>query len=258
LQHPRGKQANDLKENYETQLDVKSMDYHLNQYRTQKASTLLFAEFIRDYVKDNQKIIDLGTGAGAALSYLASVYKNTTFLGIDLEDSLIEHANQNRLTDSDDGSVRFETGDVFNLKEFESISPEGVISLQALSWLSDYKQPMEQVYEVLKPKWIAVTSLFYEGWISAKTVITEHKREKTTFYNTICLPEFEKHANDFKYKLKKVERFDINIDLPKPIDSDFMGTYTKTVSSESRNERLQISGPLLMNWYSVSLVRVSN
>ena len=236
-------------------LDEKSMFYHLSQYETQKDSTIRFAEFIRHYVKDNQKIIDLGTGAGAALCFLASAYKNTSFLGIDLDLDLIEKAKQICARNVNGERVSFQTGNILDLREFGTPSPQGVISLQTLSWLSDFKPPMEQVFNVLQPEWVAITSLFYEGSISANTVITEHKRERKTFYNTISLPEFEEFAVSNGYSVDKYEKHNINIDLPKPSDSDFMGTYTRVFSTDSGEERLQISGPLLMNWYFVGLVK---
>lgn len=237
--------------------DPRSMVYHLDQYKTQKDSTRQFANFICSYVKDHQKIIDLGTGAGAALSYLASIYKKSTFLGVDADSSLIEEANNFLSVNADGGRIRFQTGDFYDLREFGIPSPDGVISLQTLSWLSDFRSPMEQVYNVLQPEWIALTSLFYEGSISAETVITEHKRSRRTFYNTISLPEFEEFANRWGYKIDKIEKYKIDIDLPKPPDSDLMGTYTEFVSTKSGRERIQISGPLLMNWYFVGLVKSS-
>lgn len=237
--------------------DSRSMDYHLAQYKNQKNSTLQFAEFIRSYVRDNSRIIDIGTGAGAALTYLASVYRNSSFLGIDSDAILIEEANRHRSSYSNCAQIEFRTGDVFDLAELGLGSPEGVVSMQTLSWLSDFKSPMEQVYKELHPDWIAVTSLFYEGDISANTVISERKRSRKTFYNTISLPEFADFANVHGYEIDKIEKYKIDIDLPKPSELDFMATYTEIVATESGRERIQISGPLLMNWYFVGLVKSS-
>lgn len=237
--------------------DGRSMFYHLTQYDNQKDSTLQFSKFISDYVKDDEKVFDVGTGAGAALLYLASVYKKTSFLGIDSEDKLIDEANRICSTTANLDRLRFQKGDAFDLGEFSTYLPDGVISMQTLSWLPDYKIPMKEVFEVLKPKWVAVTSLFYEGQISADTVITEHRERRKFFYNTISIPEFGDYANSHGYEIDKIEKYNINIDLQIPADRDYMSTYTKNFLNDSGIERIQISGPLLMNWYFVSLLRIS-
>jgi hypothetical protein len=52
---------------------------------------------------------------------------------------------------------------------------------------------------------------------------------------------------DKGYTVFKYCPFEMDIDLPKP-EHTLMGTYTKTLPN---GKRLQISGPLLMNWYFI-------
>ena len=58
-------------------------------------------------------------------------------------------------------------------------------------------------------------------------------------------------AGEFDYEIVKSSRFDIEIDIPKPNNRDVMGTFTEKVEGSLEYQRLQISGPLLMNWYFV-------
>ena len=58
------------------------------------------------------------------------------------------------------------------------------------------------------------------------------------------------------YEIVKSDRFDIEIDIPKPTNIDLMGTFTEKVEGSSDYQRLQISGPLLMNWYFVLIKRI--
>ena len=54
-------------------------------------------------------------------------------------------------------------------------------------------------------------------------------------------------------KFNQLNQIEIDIDIKKPKDKNLMGTYTvKTVE----NKRLQISGPLLMNWYFIKIVKI--
>ena len=149
-------------------------------------------------------------------------------------------------------NLAFEVGDWFALNR-KWKGADGVISLQTLSWLSEMREPMVQIFEVIKPNWIGISSLFYEGDISCKVEVYEHSRSRKTYYNVYSLKELDRLANDYGYSVVKFSRFDIGIDLPKPKNIDVMGTFTERVLENSDSRRLQISGPLLMNWYFVLL-----
>ena len=133
---------------------------------------------------------------------------------------------------------------------------DGVISLQALSWLPEMKNPMTQIFEVIQPNWIGLTSLFYEGDISCRIEVFEHSRSRKTFYNVYSLKELNRLAGEHEYEIVKYDRFDIEIDIPKPRNIDLMATFTEKVEGSSDYQRLQISGPLLMNWYFVLIKRI--
>jgi SAM-dependent methyltransferase len=235
--------------------DPISMDYHVRQWKEPKESTKAFSDFINDELLNSDLVLDLGAGAGAATYYLASRNLSTNFIGIDYSKELIEVAketsNQFNLT-----NLAFDIGDCFNLDKNRGIV-NGVVSLQTLSWLSEMKIPMTQIFEVARPDWIGLTSLFYEGDISCRIEVFEHVRKRKTFYNVYSLKELNRLAGEHNYKIVKFERFDIEIDIPKPQNVDLMSTYTERVEGASDFQRLQISGPLLMNWYFVMIKKVN-
>lgn len=70
-----------------------SMKYHLNQWQSQKESTIAFEKFISQNLRDSKSVLDLGCGAGAPTSYLANRHPDVLFEGIDLETDLIDTAN---------------------------------------------------------------------------------------------------------------------------------------------------------------------
>lgn len=133
---------------------------------------------------------------------------------------------------------------------------DGVVSLQTLSWLPEMVNPMTQIFEVIKPGWIGLTSLFYEGDISCRIEVFEHSRGRKTFYNVYSLKELNRLAIKYGYEIVKSNRFDIEIDIPKPTNTDLMGTFTEKIEGSSDYKRLQISGPLLMNWYFVLIKKI--
>jgi ubiquinone/menaquinone biosynthesis C-methylase UbiE len=230
------------------------MKYHMQQWNEPKESTKAFFHFIEGEVSNSELVLDLGAGAGAATYYLASRNLGTNFVGLDYSEELIaiaeETAKQFDLT-----NLLFDAGDCFNLdKRWNKV--DGVVSLQTLSWLSEMKTPMTQIFEVIEPDWIGLTSLFYEGDISCKIEVSEHTRNRKTFYNVYSLKELSRLAQEHRYEIVKFERFDIGIDIPKPQNVDLMSTFTEKVAGNSDYQRLQISGPLLMNWYFVMIKKI--
>ena len=68
--------------------------------------------------------------------------------------------------------------------------------------------------------------------------------------------ELNRLANDYGYEVVTSDRFEIDIDVPKPKNKDIMGTFTEIVNGSLDYKRLQISGPLLLNWYFVLLKKI--
>ena len=237
-------------------LTHESMKYHLNQWQLQKESTIAFEKFLSRNLMDSKSVVDLGCGAGAPTSYLANCHPNAVFEGIDLEAELIDSANM-LAKESNLANVSFSVGNILNLRGSGSRRPiDGVVSLQTLSWLSGYEKAMKQITKHLSPDWIAVSSLFYEGNISCQSVVREAKG-RVLEYNTYSLSQFETYSESLGYELARFEPFNIPIDIPEPPNRDAMVTYTLRVLSDGINasSRLQISGPLLLNWAFVLLTR---
>ena len=105
----------------------------------------------------------------------------------------------------------------------------------------------------LKADWIALTSLFYEGNVNCKITIQDYnvslarKPYKEAFYNIYCLGLVKELFKKCGYSRFDYIPFEIDIDLPKP-KTKGMGTYTERLAN---GKRIQISGPLLMNWYFI-------
>jgi SAM-dependent methyltransferase len=223
------------------------LSYHTDQWRKPKQQTIEFSDFISGFVKRNSNIIDLGCGAGAPTYFIARNYTEANFLGIDKDPSLIRIANDKIDNTIDGMNIKYKVGDIENSYGYSDIN--GVISLQTLSWLEGYEKMVENVYLNLSPDWFAVTSLFYPGSISAKTNIIEHKDARNIHYNTYSIPEIERFSQNFGYILSDLKNFEINFDINPPKNLDRMGTFTNLVKDGESTKRLQISGPLLMNWY---------
>ncbi len=228
-------------------LDDDGYRYHNTQWDTPKRSTIAFEAFAKEHIANSKNIIDMGAGAGASTASIAAEHNNVLFTAFDYSKELTNIGSKIAY-ERGIKNLSFEQGDWFNLAESKKY--DGCISLQTLSWLPDYRQPLEVIFRKISPKWLALTSLFYEGDITCRIEVEEHKKNKKRFYNVYSLPAISRLCNEEGYSLVKATPFEIDIDIEKPTDLDIMGTYTrKLVGDKASQERIQISGPLLMNWY---------
>jgi SAM-dependent methyltransferase len=236
-------------------LDESAYRYHLAQWETPKRSTLHFQQFIVEALARSARVVDMGCGAGAATAYLAAQSRDCQFVGVDLSAELVATANavaeRRGLT-----NIRFEADDWYKLRERREV--DGVVSMQTLSWLPEFATPLQLIFERIAPRWIALSSLFYPGDISCRIEVTEHTRERCTFYNVYSLPEIGRFCAKHGYRLARNSVFEIDVDIAPPENRDLMGTYTVKVAEPVAGvtQRLQVSGPLLMNWQCIMLEKL--
>lgn len=236
-------------------LDRTSLAYHRAQWDNTKQSTVAFERFIRPELEHGTFVLDLASGACAPTGYLAKRYPQTRFTGLDCSDQLLALGNvmaqERQLANLD--FVKDDWLDLATRKAYD-----GVMSLQTLSWLPEIETPMREIFRKICPKWVALTSLFYEGDITCAIQVHEHQREKQSFYNIYSIPQLERICRAHGYSLTKVEPFEIDLDIEKPADANVMGTFTRRIESPKRDHahRLQFSGPLLMSWYMILIQKI--
>lgn len=234
--------------------DERQLAYHTEQWRNTKESTKAFETFSADYLAKSRRVIDLGAGTGAATAYLAQRHPETRFIAADYVPSFLELGAE---IAKNQGVPNLEFRQVNWMKLPETNEFDGVISLQTLSWLPAAEEALVQIFTKLRPNWIALTSLFYEGDISCTISVKEHVHEKSFFYNVYAIPEIRRVCSQHGYQVAVVKKFEIGIDLPPPENLDAMCTYTRRVvaAPEEPIERLQISGPVLMPWHMLLMLR---
>jgi len=236
-------------------IDTKSMEYHSMQWEVPKESTKNLLQILNPWLEKSQKVVDIGCGAGAVTAYLAKSHPDVAFLGIDKEEPLVRFATaKSKLLRIK--NLSFKKGDILKLKRENGV--EGVILVQTISHLSDFLQPMNNIFKKIEPKWIALTGFFYNGEISLYTIVKEHKKDRLVYYNTYSTNIFDDFCNNHGYKMVVNETFDIAIDLEKPYDPDIMGSYTEKITkSDGSIHRLQISGPFLQNWRTIIVEKIN-
>ncbi len=233
--------------------------YHEQQFKIPYRSTVFFSEFLKSQKllspKDSKNILDLACGEGAVISFLSHKFPKAKFTGIDLNKNLVKKGNK-FFKELGVNNCNLEVGDLYALSKNYIGAFDGVISLQTLSWLPSYQTPLKQMIK-LKPKWIAISSLFYDGFVEAEIKVRDYtnskgKKAQEVFYNVYSLKLIENFFKKNGYGKFKYIPFVIDQDIAKNKEGR-MGTYTVKTDLGSR---LQISGPLLMNWYFISAQKV--
>jgi ubiquinone/menaquinone biosynthesis C-methylase UbiE len=229
-----------------------SNEYHEKQFERPYQSSIDFFNWLESVgvIKDSgQNILDVGCGMGANIYYAAQRFKKNTFAGLDNNPGVIESGIK-QFSEKLRKRCELSVGDIYDLANFIPKNTfDGVISLQTLSWLNEHEKAIKAMAS-LSPKYIALTSLFYDGPIEAMTCINEFDNAGNKIqhmYNTYSLTKIRELFSNLGYNRFQYTPFHISIDLQQTTN-DRMQTYTETLES---GRRLQISGPLLMNWYFV-------
>jgi SAM-dependent methyltransferase len=229
--------------------------YHRRQWDEASRSTVAFERFVATELAASKRVLDLGCGSGAATAYLAKRHPGTAFQGIDFTPTLVSMAEK-EAGGRGLSNLSFLAADWHALPGFGDV--DGVISLQALCCVDDWQRASEVIFQQIRPRWIGLLSLFYSGDISCDVSIEEHTRDRSYTFHVIALPLMRRVAQFHGYDLRQACRFDIDLDLRRG-DPDVMGTFTVVTApgSDAEPRRLQISGPMLMEWYNVLLVRAT-
>jgi SAM-dependent methyltransferase len=216
--------------------DPATLHYHERQWAQPYGSTRSFVDFIKSRVTQYTRVLDLGCGGGAATGYISQAFEHTLFCGMDCSEFLIRLANKHATP-----NLHFEVGDMEKLPFIHGV--DGVISLQTLHILPGYEAALDSIVTKIKPRWMAFSTMVWEGDIDCKIIVTEHRRPRESYSNVYGLPGMKRFLKLRGYECTRFEKYEIDVDLPK-VDPDLMGTYTiKTGES-----RLQCSGPLLFPW----------
>ena len=146
-------------------IDERALQYHMAQWREPKRSTVAFHDFAAPTLRDAKHVVDLGCGAGAATAYLAERFPESRFTGVDISAELTAIASR-IASEKSLRNLEFRSDDWYALGQYPGV--DGVISIQSLSWLPDFERPLEAIFTRIAPRWIVMSSLFYDGRISCR------------------------------------------------------------------------------------------
>ena len=157
-----------------------SLEYFTNQLKNPYQSTIQFFDFLNQKcsINSDSVIVDACCGAGTNSFYAASKYKVKKIIGFDYQDEFLNIANlyKNDNLNVFESDIQFFNSNIYDIKIDINEKVDGVISLQTLSWLTDWKSALNQMSS-LGSNWIAISSLFYEGLIESEITIKKFKQD---------------------------------------------------------------------------------
>ena len=234
-------------------------NYHKRQYKLPNRSTVMFCDWLEEIdlmgAQRPAAVLDLGAGMGANVHYMAQRYPQSRFQGVELNPKLAA-AGRDALLGAGIGNGTVTAGDIYDLDSDYDAAFDGIVSYMLLSWLPGYEAPLERM-AALRPGWIAMTSLFYDGPVNTiirtqdYTLPLNGCAYRESYYNIYAIPLVRESLAGLGYVRFFYRRFDIDIDLPQPDDRG-MGSYTQQLAD---GHRLQFGGPVHLSWYFVAAAR---
>lgn len=193
-----------------------NIEFYTRQFKNPYRITVAFEEFLAKYVSmDEINILDVGCGPGSALDYIAQRHTTSSFVGIDVNTELFE------LYSGKSTNISLEYGDIYNLDAKLVNAFDGIISCQFLSWLPEFTKPLEEMCK-LNAKWIAFSSLLYDGRINYTISLQNYERPthkspySQVYYNIYSVPLIKELLQNYGYTNFIYKPFEIDIDIDRP------------------------------------------
>ena len=122
----------------------KLFNYHMSQWDQPKRSTFDFIEFCEKRIINSKTILDIGCGTGVATFVIAKKFPEKEFICADFSQEILDIGE--RITEKKNiRNMKFKQMDWLNLPCIRDI--DAVISMQALSWLPDFKKPLFEIFK---------------------------------------------------------------------------------------------------------------
>ncbi len=216
-------------------------------------STFALINFLKSRISHELiHILDVGCGEGANIYWLKKYFPEWKFVGIDTDRETLKIANK---MNSEVEGVEFkEINFLESERYFSPKSFDYIFTIQFISFIDfDFPIFLEKALTFAR-RGIFLTALFSEGWIEQYTMAYDIKEDWKGIYKIYSLERFKKMLRKIGGNniFLEYEKFNMDIDLPKPVKSKF-GTYSIKVEN---GKRLQISGYMLMPWYNI-LVKIT-
>ena len=134
---------------------------------------------IEHYVKDGMSVLEVGSGTGELILYLAKKYPNCRMQGLDFSEESVTRSKE--IANRFNISVSFTQGDIQNMP-FADESFDIVLGDQVLGHIENPEVALREIYRVTKKNGIVAfstaNSLRPDGWYLSKILSRSHQGYK--------------------------------------------------------------------------------
>ena len=226
-------------------------DSEITQFHKPYDSTVAFHKLLLELNllnKNTKNIIDIGTGIGSNLQYFSSKNKFINFLGVDYETSRIKLGRKLNTNPK----IKIKKLDI--LKSVKSLQNkfDGLICIHTLCCFKKLDIVIKNFCKI-KPKWIAINSLFFDGDLDVLIHIRDHQNKKlkdnnpNSDFNIFSLKKLKEIFNKNGYKIV-CERPYFPIKKIKKVGKGKRGSYTLKTEIHKHST---FSGPVYLPWHFV-------
>ena len=228
-------------------------DSELTQLHKPYESTIRFEKFLKKnklLTKKTKNIIDIGSGIGSNLHYFSKKNNLIKFTGSDYDKkriSLAKKLNNNK-------NINFEYLNILNLNKKFVNKFDGLISIHAFCCFKTPDVIIKNICKI-KPNWIAINSLFYNGNLDVLIHIRDYDQPSlkdnnpNSDFNIFSLSKIEREFKKYNYKLVKIYPYFPSNPILKP-KYNRRGSYT--IKTEF-NKFSTFSGPVYLPWHFILL-----
>ena len=233
---------------------IKSKKKEIYQLNNVYESTVEFEKFIKrnNGFKNTRYILDAGCGFGSNSYYFSKKNPLINFIGGDYRSRNIKKAKK-ILKKKKSKNMSFINYDILKPKKNLIGRFDGIFCIHTLCTFKNSDVVINKLCQ-LKPKWIAINSLFYNGPIEVLIHMRGELKDNDPDgdFNIFSLPKIKKKFLKKGYKIKFIPFFPKK-KLIMPKDNS-RGSYTM---STELNKRTVFSGPIHLPWYFIFAEKIN-
>lgn len=223
----------------------------LTQFYKPYDSTIAFHKLLLELnllTKNTKNIIDIGTGIGSNLQYFASKNKSINFLGTDYETGRIKKGQKLNTNPK----IKFKKLNILKSVKLFQNKFDGLICIHTLCCFKKLDIVIKNFCKI-KPKWIAINSLFFDGDLDVLIHIRDYQNKKlkdnnpNSDFNIFSLKKIKEVFNKNGYKMV-CKRPYFPIKKIKKVGKGKRGSYTLKTEIHKHST---FSGPVYLPWHFV-------
>ena len=221
--------------------DKELLAYHRRQYDEMYRSTEFLINQLKSEWSGQQdlRVLDIGTGGGANLYYVAREFPDFSFTGIDINQYFVEEAAKKHL----ELGV---TNTSFRIAGFEEIEGDYDVigSSQVLEVVTmDKAHELKKICFQKAKKAVYFLAMFTDKKLDYEINIHDYIYDKVIPYNIYSIPQINNMASKYGFHLTNSEEFVINVELPN--NHEGRGTYTRR---DEHGKLMMFTDVLHMPW----------